>query len=156
MFQFYSFEILSVNILFILSYKNGLKTIQYISIMSLDFVIIPSNLIYEENAHDVVAMMKHNITHNMNIEFDTNYDKLLSTRITKWRKEEYDIIIVDGNYVEASYLTVQFYDKGSKLEKMSLMEFIDTVSSFEDEIEGDNEKKRNDSTDDDDVNCAIM
>ena len=124
--------------------------------MSLDFVVIPSNLIYEENAHDVVAMMKHNITHTMNIEFDTNYDKLLSTRIAKWRKEEYDIIIVDGNYIEASYLTVQFCDKGSKLEKMSLMEFIDTVSSFEDDCEGEPEKKRNDSTDDEDATCVIM
>jgi hypothetical protein len=133
--------------------------------MSLDFVVIPSNPIYEDNAQDVVAMMNHNIQHKMNIEFDTNYDKLLSTRIAKWRKEEYDIIIVDGNYVEASYLTVQFYEKGSRLEKMSLMEFIDTVSSFEEEGDGDeikkpddenNTKKRNDSTDDDDTNCVIM
>lgn len=123
--------------------------------MSLDFVVIPSNSIYEENAHDVVAMMKHNIPHSMTIEFDTNYDKLLSTRISKWRKEEYDIIIVDGNYIEASYLTVQFYEKGSRLEKMSLMEFIDTVSSFEDEEE-DDVKKRNTSTDEDDATCVIM
>jgi hypothetical protein len=129
--------------------------------MSLDFVVIPSNTIYEDNAQDVVAMMKHNIQHKMNIEFDTNYEKLLSTRIAKWRKEEYDIIIVDGNYVEASYLTVQFYEKGSRLEKMSLMEFIDTVSSFEEDDgkevnQSKDENKRNDSTDDDDSNCVIM
>ena len=128
--------------------------------MSLDFVVIPSNPIYEDNAHDVIAMMKHNISHTMNIEVDTNYEKLLSTRIAKWRKEEYDIIVVDGNYAEASYLTVQFCEKGSKLEKMSLMEFIDMVDSFEDDELKDNkdnkDKKRNESTDDDDTTCVIM
>ena len=119
--------------------------------MSLDFVVIPTNKLYEDSANDVVAMMKHNIPHKMNIEFDANYDKLLSTRIGKWKKEEYDIIIVDDNYLESGHLTVQFSDKGSRLEKMSLMEFIDTVASFEDE---ETEKKSNSSTDDDTA-CII-
>lgn len=122
--------------------------------MALEFVVISSNKIYEENAHDVVAMMKHNIQHDMKIEFDDNYDKLLSTRIAKWKKEEYDIIVVDGNYVEAGYLTVQFCEKGSRLEKMSLMEFIDTVNSFEDE--NDTEEKKSNGSTDDDTNCVIM
>ena len=123
--------------------------------MSLDFAIIPSNKIYEENAEDIVTMMKNNIKHSMNIEFDNNYDKMLSTRIGKWKKEEYDIIIVDGNYLEAGYLTVQFSDTGSKPERMSLMEFIDTVVSFEDDDEEKQEKTANNDTDDE-SGCIIM
>jgi len=101
--------------------------------MSLEFVVIPSNKIYEDNANDVIAMMRHNIKHNMVIETDKNYDDSLNSRINKWKRKEYDVIIIDEDYPETGYIKVRFCDKGSRPEKMTLLEFIDIVSSFEDE-----------------------
>jgi hypothetical protein len=103
--------------------------------MALEFVIIPSKKNYEDSADDVEGMMKNNIKHNMIIEFDKNYDDSLNSRINKWKKKEYNVIIIDEEYPESNYLTIRFYDKGSKPKKMKLGDFIDIVSSFEDEEE---------------------
>jgi hypothetical protein len=103
--------------------------------MALEFVIIPSKKIYEDSADDVKDMMQNNIKHSMIIEFDKNYDDSLNSRIKKCKKKEYNIIIIDEEYPETNYLTIRFYDKGSKPEKMKLLNFIDIVSSFEDEEE---------------------
>ena len=123
--------------------------------MALEFVIIPSKKIYEDSADDVEDMMQNNIKHNMIIEFDKNYDDSLNSRIKKWKKKEYNVIIIDEEYPETNYLTIRFYDKGSKPEKMKLLNFIDIVSSFEDEEEVHDVNKNSD-----DVNqqggCIIM
>ena len=123
--------------------------------MALEFVIIPFKKICEDNIDDVENMMKNNIKHNMIIEFDKNYDDSLNSRIKKWKKKEYNIIIIDEDYPETNYLTIRFYDKGSKPEKIKLLNFIDIVSSFEDEEEVHDINKNSD-----DVNqeggCIIM
>ena len=117
--------------------------------MSLEFVIIPSKKNHEDGADDIVAMMRHNIKHIMNIEFDKNYDDSLNSRINKWKRKDFHVITVDEEYAENSYIKVRFYDKGSKPEKMTLLDFIDIVSSFED----DDDKKE---TADDETSCIIM
>lgn len=122
--------------------------------MSLEFVVIPSNKIYEDNANDVIAMMRHNIKHNMVIETDKNYDDSLNSRINKWKRKEYDVIIIDEDYPETGYIKVRFCDKGSRPEKMTLLEFIDIVSSFEDEDETQNINEKSDD-DNQEGGCII-
>lgn len=117
--------------------------------MSLEFVIIPIKQNHEDYADDIVAMMRHNIKHIMHIQYDKFYDKSLSARLSKWKKDECDVITVDGEYAENNTIVVRFSDKGSNPEKMSLLEFIDIVSSFEDD-----ENKSQESTDEN--TCIIM
>ena len=125
--------------------------------MSLEFVIIPSNKIYEDNADDIEAMMRHNIKHSMVIEIDKNYDDSLNSRINKWKKKEYHVINVNEEYSETTYITIRFYDKSSKLERMTLLDFIDIVSSFEDEEEKHNTNNNSDDTNDEEEGgCTIM
>lgn len=121
--------------------------------MVLEFVIIPYSNSYQDGADDIAAMMKHNIKHSIVIDFDKDCNESLSSRMNKWKKKEYNIITVDEEYAENGYIKVRFYDKGSKTEKMTLLDFIDLVISFEDE--DNNEDKK---ADDDDglFNCVIM
>ena len=122
--------------------------------MSLEFVIIPSKKTYEDNADDVEAMMRHNIKQSMVIDFDKSYDDSLNSRINKWRRKEYDIIIVDEEYSETNYIKVKFNDKGARMETMTLLDFIDLVSSFEDEDEDKKDEKSYDENQD--GGCIIM
>ncbi len=124
--------------------------------MVLEFVIIPYSNSCQDGAEDIAAMMQHNIKHSIVIDFDKDCDESLSSRINKWKKKEYNIITVDEEYAENSYIKVRFYDKGSKAEKMTLLDFIDLVVSFEDEDtnEDTNENKKTDN--DESSNCVIM
>jgi hypothetical protein len=126
--------------------------------MVLEFVIVPYATKYEDYANDIEAMMRHNINAGIVVDFDKNYDESLSSRINKWKKKEYHIITVDEEYAENSYIKVRFYDKGSKTEKMTLLDFIDLVSSFEDDDETKNKSDIKDKSDDDNgpLNCIIM
>ena len=100
--------------------------------MSLEFVIIPSSKIYEDYANNVEIIMRQNIKHNVVIDIDEDYDEELDSRINKWSKKEYHIIIVDEEYTKNNILSVIFYDKESTPEKMSILDFVDIISSFED------------------------
>ena len=122
--------------------------------MSLEFVIIPSKKSYEDNADDVEAMMRHNIKHSMVIDFDKNYDDSLNSRINKWKRKEYDIIIVDEEYAQTNYIKVKFNDKGARMESMTLLDFIDLVSSFEDDDEDKKDEKSYDENQD--GGCTVM
>lgn len=120
--------------------------------MSLEFVIIPSKQDYEDYAVDVESLLCRNITHNTHIHFDKDYDKTLNNRISRWEKNDYDIIIVDEDYFDTNTIIVKFSDKGSTSDRMFLADFIELVSSFEDD---DNNDKTNDSEDEEN-GCVIM
>lgn len=122
--------------------------------MALEFVIIPSKQLYEDYADDIVIMMRNNIKREMDIEIDRDYDKSLSSRINEWTDKEYDVINVDENYGETNTIVVRFSDKGSNPEKMELTEFVDLVSSFEDD--DDKKETADDETADDETSCIIM
>lgn len=133
--------------------------------MAFEFVIIPSKKNYEDNANDVEAMMRHNINHSMVIEFDKNYDNSLNSRINKWKRKEYDIIIVDEEYEETNCIKVKFNDNDMKTETMTLLDFIDLVISFEENDEKNehdekhNDEKHNDEKHNDenqDGGCTLM
>lgn len=101
--------------------------------MSLDFAIIPLTNDVISAAYDIETKLKDNIDLEINIMIDTNYSTLLSSRINKWKKQSYDIITIDQDYNESHSIVVIFADKGSRGKRMDVDEFIELVSSFEDD-----------------------
>ena len=101
--------------------------------MSLDFAIIPLTNDVISAAYEIKTKLKDNIDLEINIMIDTNYSTLLSSRINKWKKQSYDIITIDQDYNESHSIVVIFADKGARGKRMDVDEFIELVSSFEDD-----------------------
>ena len=123
--------------------------------MSLEFVMIPSSKEYENDANELIEKLKTNITKSVEFEFDNNYQMKLNSRVGKHRKTDKDIIIIDNTYKEKDVITIWFSDKGSRMQKMEVDEFVILLNEF---IDGDNINK-NDIVDNDDTSedtCSIM
>ena len=123
--------------------------------MSLEFAIIPVTSDFISTAYDIQSKLKDNIKLSLTINIDTNYDTPLSTRINKWKKQEYDIITIDQDYNETNSIVVRFSDKGSRAQPMEVDEFIDLVASFEDEHKNNSNLDGSNNDNDNDV-CIIM
>jgi hypothetical protein len=122
--------------------------------MSLEFVVVPSTSEYENDANELIEKLKSSITKTVDFEFDNNYQMKLNSRVGRHRKADKDIIVIDNNYKEKDLLTIWFSDKGSRMEKMSVDDFVTLLNEF---IDGDNINK-NDIVDKDkpDDSCIIM
>ncbi len=131
--------------------------------MSVEFVIIPVTHQFESDSYIIKSKIIDSLNINVNIEIDQNYSSSLSSRINKWKKEDYDIIVIEQDYIETKSIIVRFSDKGSKPQVMELEEFIELIASFEDEPqeeENQNEEpdmeKYNYSYQDEDSKCIIV
>ena len=131
--------------------------------MSIEFVIIPVTDQFESESYVIKSKIIDSLNINVNIEIDQNYSSSLSSRINKWKKEDYDIIVIEQDYIETKSIIVRFSDKGSKPQVMELEEFIELIASFEDETqeeENQNEEpdmeKYNYSYQDEDSKCIIV
>lgn len=117
--------------------------------MSIEFVIIPVLKEFEEYAIKIKDKLKSNIKIKNHFQIDTYFDENINSRINKWQKDDYDIIIIDENCIETNNINVKFSEKGSNLD---LEEFIELVNSLEHE--------ENDSDSDDEhsyeSNCIII
>lgn len=123
--------------------------------MSLEFVVVPSTSEYENDANELIEKLKISITKTVDFEFDNNYQMKLNSRVGRHRKADKDIIVIDNNYKEKDLLSIWFSDKGSRMEKMEVGDFIVLLNEF---IDGDNINK-NDIVDKDDTSedtCSIM
>ncbi len=123
--------------------------------MSLEFVVVPSTSEYENDANELIEKLKISITKTVEFEFDNNYQMKLNSRVGRHRKADKDIIVIDNNYKEKDLLRIWFSDKGSRMEKMDVGDFIVLLNEF---IDGDNINK-NDIVDKDDTSedtCSIM
>ena len=123
--------------------------------MSLEFVMIPSSLEYENDANELIEKLKNSITKTIDFEFDNNYNMKLNSRVARHRKADKDIIVIDNNYKEKDLITIWFSDKGSRMEKMDVDDFVILLNEF---IDGDNINKNYiiDKDDTTDVSCIIM
>ena len=131
--------------------------------MSIEFVIIPVTQQFESDSYIIKSKIIDSLNINVNIEIDQNYSSSLSSRINKWKKDDYDIIVIEQDYIETKSIIVRFSDKGSKPQVMELEEFIELIASFEDEPqeeENQNEEpdmeKYNYSYQDEDSKCIIV
>jgi hypothetical protein len=83
----------------------------------------------------------------MTIHIDTDYETLFSARVNKWKKKGYDIISIDEEYDTSNSIIVRFSDKGSRPQMMDVDEFIDLVSSFDDDDDDDDEDENGEQED---------
>ena len=122
--------------------------------LSLEFVIVPSTSEYENEANELIEKLKNSITKTVDFEFDNNYQMKLNSRVGRHRKADKDIIVIDNNYKEKDSISIWFSDKGSRMEKMEVDDFIVLLNEF---IDGDNINK-NDIIDKDtpDDSCGLM
>jgi len=95
--------------------------------MDLNFIIIPTSNTFLETSYDIQDKLKHHVA---TITIDNTFDSLLNTRINKWRKQLYNIIVIDEDYPETNSISIFFSDKGSRRQVMEIEEFIDLVVSF--------------------------
>jgi len=131
--------------------------------MSIEFVIIPATHQFESDSYIIKSKIIDSLNINVNIEIDQNYSSSLSSRINKWKKEDYDIIVIEQDYIETKSIIVRFSDKGSKPQVMELEEFIELIASFEDEPQEEENQheepdmeKYNYSYQDEDSKCIIV
>jgi threonyl-tRNA synthetase len=116
--------------------------------MSLEFVIIPINKNLQDVALEIKDKLINSIKLSLIVEIDNSYSNSMQNRISRWKKLDYDIITVDQEYIETNVIVIRFSDKGTKPQPMELEEFIDLVSSFQE----DNEPTKNNSNNDNDTN----
>ena len=128
--------------------------------MSLKFAIIPINSSFTNAAYDIKSKIK-NIVEEVSI--DTNYDLSFTTRIQKRKKDNFNIITIDEDYNETKSIVVKYCEKGSRSHSYEVDEFIDLISSFDNEDTDDNDvegrEDKNKDTDEDTNNnndCIIM
>ena len=123
--------------------------------MSLKFAIIPINSSFVHVAYDIKSKIKHIVEE---VFIDTNYDLSFTSRIKKRKKEDFNIITIDEDYNETKSIVVKYCEKGSRAHSYEVTEFIDLISSYD----NDDEHKDTDKNDDDenkDTNnndCVIM
>ena len=123
--------------------------------MSIDFVIIPTIQEFEEYAIKIKDKLTSNITTNIHFQIDSNFHVNINSRINKWKKEDFEIIIINQDYIETNKIIVRFSEKGSSLKNIDLEDFIELVNSFEDEDE-DEDEDENEEEDSYESNCIIM
>jgi hypothetical protein len=125
--------------------------------MSLRFAIIPINPSFSNVAYDIKSKIK-NIVEEVYI--DTNYNLSFTNRIQKQKKEKFNIITIDEDYNETKSIVVKYCEKGSRSHSYAVDEFIDLISSFDNEDENDAESTEDKSdaegTEDNNNDCVIM
>lgn len=127
--------------------------------MSLKFAIIPINSSFTNAAYDIKSKIK-NIVEEVSI--DTNYDLSFTTRIQKRKKDNFNIITIDEDYNETKSIVVKYCEKGSRSHSYEVDEFIDLISSFDNEdtddnaVEGREDKNKDTDEDTNNNDCVIM
>jgi hypothetical protein len=131
--------------------------------MSLRFAIIPINSSFTNVAYDIKSKIKSVVEE---VYIDTNYDLSFTSRIQKRKKDNFNIITIDEDYNETKSIIVKYCEKGSRSHSYEVDEFIDLISSFDNEeqdtddndAEGREDKDKNKDTDEDTNNndCVIM
>lgn len=130
--------------------------------MSLKFAIIPINSSFVNVAYDIKSKIKNIVKE---VYIDTNYDLSFTSRIQKQKKNNFNIITIDEDYNETKSIVVKYCEKGSRSHSYEVDEFIDLISSFDndaedaDDTEGtkDTDKNKGNSTEGNNNNdCVIM
>jgi hypothetical protein len=132
--------------------------------MSLKFVIIPINFSFINVANDIKSKIQNMVEE---VFIDTNYDLSFTSRIQKRKKENLNIITIDEDYNETKSIVVKYCEKGSRAPSYEVNEFIDLISSFNDDDTDEHKDKdkedENKNTDtnesnstEENNNCVIM
>ena len=113
--------------------------------MSLEFAIVPIDKTFLNTAYDLQTKLKNVAKVKLYIIVDTDFELQFNRRIQKWKKQEFHIVSIDEDYNESNCIIVRFLDKGkgSRPKAMEVEEFIELISSFEDENDEINNLDKN-------------
>ena len=78
--------------------------------MSIDFVIIPASKELEEYAYKVKSKLEDCIFVVSNFQIDTNFNLNLNSRINKWKKDDFDIIVITPEFIENNNIFTDTYN----------------------------------------------
>jgi hypothetical protein len=121
--------------------------------MSLNFAIIPINSLFVNVAYDIKSKIKNFVKE---VYIDTNYDLSFRTRIQTQKKYDFNIITIDEDYNETKSIVVNYCEKGSRAHSYEVDEFIDLISSFDNDAEGTEDHAEGTENKDNEYNCVIM
>ena len=123
--------------------------------MSLSFAIVPFLRSHNSYAYELQNKIKNNIISYVDVDVDTEYDAPLSLRITGWKRQEYNVITIDDDYINNNTIIVRCFDKGSKPEEYDVDDFIELIASFEDTNQSETKTESKTETKTDESNCII-
>jgi len=86
--------------------------------MSLEFVIITASEDLEKVAFDIKSKLTSCSKLPVTVDFDFDYSVSSVNKILKWKRKDYDIIVINEDFYQTNRLVVRFSDKGSKQKTM--------------------------------------
>jgi len=115
--------------------------------MDLGFAIIPFERSNYSSAKDFVNKLTNHIVTYIDIKIDNDFDTPFSVRMNKWRRDEYNVIIINDDYFETNSISIRYNDSFNEPENIGIDVFIELVSNFE--------YNHNDNTNNTDSNLQI-
>ena len=122
--------------------------------MDLGFAVIPFERSNYASAKDFVNKLTNHIVTYIDIKIDDDFDTPFSVRMNKWRRDEYNVIIINDDYFESNSISIRYNDSFNKPENIGIDDFIELVSNFEyNNIDINNATTNN--NDDNNASCII-
>jgi hypothetical protein len=112
----------------------------------LKFIVIPTKNNYEEYSEEIVSKIKD--IEDCTADLDKNYNETLNSRVSKYKKNNKNVITIGLSEVEHNTIMIHF--NGTRPKTMELDEFVALLESY-DEEDTENDESSSSSSDDDDV-----
>ena len=128
--------------------------------MSLVFAIIPLSEKHQAYATEVRSKIKQVETHEFQVKIDLQFGQAFNTRLRRYSKKDIHVIQIDDKYTENKELMVHICGSGDDASYMSLDDFIELISNFPENYDGDEDEEENDKeggsgTEDNDYCCMM-
>lgn len=137
--------------------------------MSIEIVIIPISAIFEPQANHIYSILKVSVK-DVSLELDTNYFASLKARISKHRRKNKDIVLIDHDFINSDKITIRFAGVGNNVSQMPVQELVELITTLQEEEDeaskhenlppkliNDNENEiTNNNEDKNESNCLIM
>jgi hypothetical protein len=96
------------------------------------------------------------------VKIDLQFGQAFNTRLRRYSKKDIHVIQINDNYIESKELMVHICGSGDESSYMSLDDFIELISNFPENYEGDdeddeeeNDKEGGSGTGDNDYCCMM-
>lgn len=113
----------------------------------LRFIVIPTKNNYEEYSEEIVSKIKD--VEDCTADLDKNYNETLNSRVSKYKKNNKNVITIGLSEVEHNTIMIHF--NGTRPKTMELDEFVALLESYDEEDSENDESSSSSSSDDDDV-----
>lgn len=125
--------------------------------MSLEFIIIPYNeecALYAQKVKEAIISV---IPASIQINYE--YDIPLARKLTKYKREGYDIITVSDGDIENNTLCIRYSDSNLRPEKLSIEDLQELIRGYYDsksDKNNDIQEVKDDNEEEEERKCVIM